>query len=79
MTQSMRLTYLIIFFLFLTAGADGEFLDYVSAEQAFMAVQMLAFELNNTSLQADLDAFAEALDNDERYRPSQFARLLRNL
>jgi len=63
----------------LTAGADGEFLDYVSAEQAFMAVQMLAFELKDTSLQADLDALADALENDERYRPSQFARLLRNL
>ncbi len=63
----------------LTAGANGEFLDYVGAEQAFMAVQMLAFELKDTSLQADLDALAEALDNDERYRPSQFARLLRNL
>ena len=63
----------------LAAGADGEFLDYVSAEQAFMAVQMLAFELKDTSLQADLDALAEALDNDERYQPSQFARLLRNL
>jgi hypothetical protein len=63
----------------LTTGADGEYLDYVSAEQAFMAVQMLAFELKDTSLQADLDALAEALDNDERYQPSQFARLLRNL
>ncbi len=63
----------------LTAGADGDFLDYVSAEQAFMAVQMLAFELKDTSLQAELDALAEALDNDERYQPSQFARLLRNL
>ena len=63
----------------LRTGADGEFLDYVSAEQAFMAVQMLAFELNDSSLQAELDGLAEALDNDERYRPAQFARLLRNL
>jgi len=63
----------------LRAGADSEFLDYVSAEQAFMAVQMLAFELKDTSLQADLDALADALENDERYRPSQFARLLRGL
>ncbi len=63
----------------LRTGADGEFLDYVSAEQAFMAVQMLAFELNDSSLQVELDELAEALDNDERYRPAQFARLLRNL
>jgi hypothetical protein len=63
----------------LQTGADGEFLDYVSAEQAFMAVQMLAFELNDAALQTELDALAEVLDNDERYRPAQFARLLRNL
>jgi hypothetical protein len=63
----------------LRTGADGEYLDYVSAEQAFMAVQMLAFELKDAALQGELDALAELLDNDERYRPSQFARLLRNL
>lgn len=63
----------------LKTGADGEYLDYVSAEQAFMAVQMLAFELKDTAMQAELDALAEALDDDERYRPAQFARLLRNL
>ena len=63
----------------LTAGANGEFLDYVSAEQAFMAVQMLAFEMKDAGLQADLDTLAEALNNDERYRPTRFARLLRNL
>jgi hypothetical protein len=39
----------------LQAGADGEFLDDVSAEQAVMAVQMLAFELNDSALQAELD------------------------
>ncbi len=63
----------------LRTGADGEYLDYVSAEQAFMAVQMLAFELKDAALQAELDALAEVLDNDERYRATQFARLLRNL
>ncbi len=63
----------------LTAGANGEFLDYVSAEQAFMAVQMLAFELENSSLQNDLGALGDALENDERYRPAQFARLLASM
>ncbi len=63
----------------LRTGAGGEFLDYVSAEQAFMAVQLLAFELNDSSLQAELDGLADVLDNDERYRPAQFARLLRNV
>ena len=44
-----------------------------------MAVQMRAFELNDSSLQAEIDTLAEALDNDECYRPAQFTQLLRNL
>ncbi|MDH3267207.1 MAG: cytochrome c family protein, partial [Gammaproteobacteria bacterium] len=62
----------------LSFGAEGNFLDYVSAEQAFMAVQMLAFELGDTDLQAELDQLADSLEDDERYRPTQFARLLRS-
>ena len=42
-------------------------------------MQMLAFELSDSALQAEIDSLAEALDNDERYRPAQFARLLQNL
>jgi hypothetical protein len=60
----------------LLSAADGNFLDYVSAEQAFMAVQMLAIELNNASLEAALDDLAKSLENDETYQPRQFARLL---
>lgn len=60
-------------------GAAGDFIDYASAEQAFMAVQMLAFESGDEALQSELDALAEALDNDERFRPDQFARLLREI
>ncbi|MFQ6003917.1 MAG: multiheme c-type cytochrome [Woeseia sp.] len=63
----------------LRTGANGEFLDYVSAEQAFMAVQMLAFELDDSPLQAKLDTLAEMLEDDEHYRPAQFARLLHRL
>ncbi|MDZ7644670.1 MAG: multiheme c-type cytochrome [Woeseiaceae bacterium] len=60
----------------LDAGAAGEYLDYGSAEQAFMAVQMLAFELGDAPLQEELDRLAAALQDDESYRPAQFARLL---
>lgn len=62
----------------LSFGADGNFLDYVSAEQAFMAVQMLAFELGDADLESQLDQLANSLEDDERYRPAQFARLLRS-
>lgn len=63
----------------LEAGAEGNYLDYVSAEQAFMAVQMLVIELGDPELEAELDALANSLDNDERYRPAQFRRLLTGL
>jgi hypothetical protein len=63
----------------LRLGAAGEYLDYASAEQAFMAVQMLAFESNDIALQNELDALAKTLEDDERYRPPQFARLFRSL
>lgn len=59
------------------AGAAGEYLDYGSAEQAFMAIQMLAFEMQDARLQDSLDRLAGVLDDDERYRPAQFARLMR--
>ncbi len=60
----------------LATGAEGNYLDYASAEQAFMAVQMLVFELGVERLAAKLDLLGNALDDDERYRPAQFARLL---
>ncbi len=61
----------------LSLGAQGNFLDYVSAEQAFMAVQLLAIELDDTKFEAELDQLHKTLENDERYQPAQFARLLR--
>jgi len=63
----------------LETGAEGNYLDYVSAEQAFMAVQMLVIEIDDPELEAELDALANSLNDDERYRPAQFAHLLLNL
>ena len=60
----------------LASAAEGNFLDYVGAEQAFMAIQMLAIELNDTELEAALDDLAKSLEDDESYQPRQFARLL---
>ena len=60
----------------LATGAEGNFLDYASAEQAFMAVQMLVFEIGDPRLQEHLGALGDALQDDERYRPAQFERLL---
>jgi len=63
----------------LETGAEGNYLDYVSAEQAFMAVQMLVIELDDPELEVALDDLANSLNNDERYRPAQFRRLLTSL
>jgi len=63
----------------LSTGAEGNYLDYVSAEQAFMAVQMLVIELDDPELEAELDTLANSLNNDERYRPAEFRRLLSSL
>ena len=63
----------------LETGVEGNYIDYVSAEQAFMAVQMLVLEIDDPDLEAKLDELATSLDDDERYRPSQFAQLLDDL
>jgi hypothetical protein len=47
-----------------------------SAEQAFMAVQMLAIEIDDPWLEDQLDKVADILNNDERYCPAQFAAML---
>lgn len=63
----------------LASGAAAQFIDYASAEQAFMAVQMLVFELSDTALEAEIGDLADSLQDDERYRPIQFSRLLAKL
>jgi len=63
----------------LKSAAAGNFVDYVSAEQAFMAVQMLVIELNDAELETELDQLAGALEDEERYQPAQFAKLLARL
>jgi hypothetical protein len=63
----------------LEIGAAGNYLDYASAEQAFMAVQMLVLEIDDPELESQLEALGNSLNDDERYRPAQFARLLAEL
>jgi len=63
----------------LATGAEGNYIDYVSAEQAFMAVQMLAYEIGDASMKARLDPLGDALDDDERYSPARFRSLLAEL
>lgn len=63
----------------LATGAEGNYLDYISAEQAFMAVQMLVIQIDDPYLEQKLDDIADTLSNDERYRPARFAAMLASL
>jgi len=63
----------------LATGAEGNYLDYISAEQAFMAVQMLVIEIDDPDLEDKLDGIADTLNDDERYRPARFAAMLASL
>ncbi len=63
----------------LATGAQGNYLDYISAEQAFMAVQMLVITIGDPVLEGKLDRIADTLNNDERYRPAQFEAMLASL
>ena len=63
----------------LKIGAAGNYIDYASAEQAFMAVQMLVLEIDDPALLTQLESLGNALNDDERYRPAQFTRLLEGL
>lgn len=63
----------------LATGAEGNYRDYITAEQTFMAVQMLVIAVDDPDLEEKLDGIADTLSNDERYRPAQFAAMLASL
>lgn len=64
----------------LTEGIKGELRDYVAAEQATMALDLLSFALGQDELLAqDIDALYEALQNDANFNPALFIKRLANL
>jgi hypothetical protein len=64
----------------LAAAGRGEFPDYAAAEQAAMAVTLLLASSGRT-LDADprIEALFTDLQDDERYDPARFARILARL
>ncbi len=64
----------------LAAAGRGEFPDYSAAEQAAMAVTLLLAASGHT-LDSDprIEALFADLQDDERYDPSRFARILRDV
>jgi Cytochrome c554 and c-prime len=57
----------------LDLGARREFRDYISAEQAVMAIELIMIDLGNAERHRQrLDALYRLVDNDETYRSDQF-------
>ncbi len=57
-------------------GMDGEFYDYVSAEQATRAIDLLASAAGNRCA-AQIDRLFEAVQDEDDYRPERYIRVLR--
>ncbi len=63
-----------------SAAGNGDFPDYVAAEQAAMAVVLLLAETGrDQALRPQVDALFEALAQDDRYDAARFERLMRRL
>ncbi len=61
-------------------GASGEFRDYSGAEQAVMALDLLAFTLNGEKQRRqDTDKLYELLKDDSQYKPDGFAKTIAQL
>jgi hypothetical protein len=64
----------------LDLGVRREYRDYIAAEQAVMATELLMLDLDTASRnRARLDALFRLVENDEAYRPDQFITALEQL
>lgn len=60
-------------------GARGEYRDYISAEQAVMAMDVLSYSLpKDPQLTAVINRAYQATENDEAYKSEKFKKELRN-
>jgi hypothetical protein len=66
--------------LLLQTGVEGEFRDYILAEQALTGIDGLLIELELADrYRARLDELYRLVQNDERYIPERFVAALRRL
>jgi hypothetical protein len=64
----------------LDLGARREYRDYIGAEQAVMATELLMLDLGAASRnRARLDALFRLVEDDEGFRPSQFVTAVEQL
>jgi len=66
--------------MLVSLGVEGEFHDYIGAEQAVMAIDGLLIDLGRSSeYRAWLDGLYKLVRNDEAYTPESFISALREL
>lgn len=59
------------------AGIDGEYRDYIGAEQAVMAIELVMIDMGMAETFHDhLNSLYTSLKDDESYRPARFIRAL---
>jgi hypothetical protein len=64
----------------LQTAVDGEYRDYLGAEQALMAVDLLLIELGESArLKSNLDELYGLVKEDENYRAADFVKAMRRL
>jgi Cytochrome c554 and c-prime len=64
----------------LSAAIEGQFRDYLGAEQAVMAVDLLLIEQGQaTRFRPQLDELYRQVNNDEKFRPEPFAKAMQGL
>jgi hypothetical protein len=63
-----------------SAGSEGDYRDYISAEQAVMAIDMLMIDAGMADrYRGDLDELYRLLRDDDAYTPTQLRDTLRHL
>ena len=64
----------------ISVGSNGEYRDYIDAEQAVMGIDGLLIELNGAArYRSNLDELYALVQNDEAYDPEKFVVALRKL
>jgi hypothetical protein len=64
----------------LKMGVKGEFRDYIGAEQAVMAIELIIIDMDKkTQSREQLDDLYKLVKNDETYQPVKFMGALRKL
>ncbi len=61
-------------------GIEGVFRDYIGAEQAVMAIELIIIDLNKKAQSRhQIDDMYKQVENDETYQPARFVDILKKL